>query len=148
MRSAIDSSALWSIFKGEVDARAWMDILVSERQESELVICDIVFAEIAPLFRNRGELDVRLTALGIEFDPINPASAFMAGEIFREYRAKGGPRTHLIPDFLVAAHALKQADCLAARDRGYLRRYFPSLRILEPPQHRANDMRGLVPSVK
>jgi len=39
----------------------------------------------------------------------------------------------LIPDFLVAAHALKQADCLVARDRGYLRRYFPSLRVLEAP---------------
>jgi predicted nucleic acid-binding protein len=133
MRTAVDSSVLWSIFKGETDARAWVEILVSARRESELVVCDIVFAEIAPLFRSRLELETRLASLGIEFDPISSESAFLAGEIFREYREKGGPRTHLIPDFLVAAHALKQAECLATRDRGYLRRYFPSLRVLEAP---------------
>ncbi len=131
MRTAIDSSALWSIFKGEADARPWVDLLVSARRESELIVCDVVFAEIAPLFQDKGELDERLAALGIEFDPISPESAFLAGRIFREYRDKGGPRAHLIPDFLVAAHALNQANCLAARDRGYLRRYFPSLKVLE-----------------
>ncbi len=109
-----------------------MDILVSARAESGLVVCDIVFAEIAPLFRDVGELEAKLEALGIEFDPINPASAFLAGEVFRGYRGKGGPRTHMIPDFLIAAHAQIQADCLAARDRGYLRRYFASLRIIAP----------------
>jgi len=36
----------------------------------------------------------------------------------------------MIPDFLVAGHALHQADRLAAIDRGYLRAYFPSLRLL------------------
>jgi predicted nucleic acid-binding protein len=133
MRTAIDSSALWSIFKGEADARLWVDLLVSARRESELVVCDIVFAEIAPLFPDLRELDARLTTLGIEFDPINSESAFLAGQIFREYREKGGPRTHLIPDFLVAAHALNQADRLAAPDRGYLRRYFPSLKVLDLP---------------
>jgi len=37
-----------------------------------------------------------------------------------------------IPDFLIAAHAQAQAEHLAAKDRGYLRRYFPDLAVLRP----------------
>jgi predicted nucleic acid-binding protein len=130
VRTAIDSSALWCIFKGESDAEAWVRILVEARAESSLILCDVVFAELAPLFKDCGALEARLESLGIEFDPIGPASAFLAGEIFKDYRRHGGPRSHLIPDFLIGAHALKQADCLVAMDRGYLRRYFPTLKIL------------------
>lgn len=132
MLTAIDSSVLWSIFRGEDDARAWVDLLVAARRESSLIICDIVFAEIAPFFRNLEDLDSRLESLGVEYDAIDRASAFTAGEIFKTYRQEGGPREHLIPDFLVGAHALSRAGSLAARDRGYLRRYFPGLRILTP----------------
>jgi predicted nucleic acid-binding protein len=132
MRTAIDSSALWSLFKGEADAKAWVQLLAAARSESTLIVCDIVFAEIASLFRSRKELEARLESLGVEFDPIQPATAFAAGEIFKKYRSQGGPRLHLVPDFLIGAHAVIQADRLAARDRGYLRRYFPNLPILAP----------------
>jgi predicted nucleic acid-binding protein len=134
MRTAIDSSALWSIFKGESDARAWVTLLAALRRESSLLVCDVVFAEVAPLFAGIGDLVSRLESLGIEYDAIAPASAFAAGEVFRCYRREGGPRRYLIPDFLIGAHALHQAGCLAARDRGYLRRYFPELRVLTPEQ--------------
>lgn len=51
---------------------------------------------------------------------------------FRRYRQAGGPRQHLIPDFIIAAHAVTQAGRLAAADRGYLRRWFPGLVLLQP----------------
>jgi len=47
------------------------------------------------------------------------------------YRRSGGPREHLIPDFLIAAHAMVHADRLAATDRGYLSRWFNDLKLLE-----------------
>ncbi|MFT5405234.1 MAG: hypothetical protein ACI9DF_004081, partial [Verrucomicrobiales bacterium] len=54
------------------------------------------------------------------------------GLTFKCYRQAGGPRQHLVPDFMIAAHAETQADQLAAIDRGYVRRWFPNLRVLMP----------------
>jgi len=73
-----------------------------------------------------------LDRLHIFYEPIEAASAYLAGQIFFRYRREGGPRQHLIPDFLIAAHASVQAHRLAAIDRGYLRTYFPALNLLMP----------------
>jgi predicted nucleic acid-binding protein len=103
-------------------------------REGELTVCDVVFAEIAPAFDSRQQALDMLQRLGVRFDPLNEDAAFGAGCVFEAYRHEGGPRTHMIPDFLIGSHALRQSDRLAALDRGYLRRYFPELKILTPRQ--------------
>jgi len=132
MITAIDSSVLWTVFNDEPPAISWLRTLIDAAREGELVICDVVLAEIAPVFDSEHEALDMLERLGIRFDTINAHAAFEAGQIFKRYRLEGGPRQHLIPDFLIGAHALRQCDRLAADDRGYLRRYFPKLRLLVP----------------
>ena len=132
MDTAVDSSVLWSIFKAEPDSAEWLTILHRCAGEGSLVICEIVFAEVSPLFETAEVLCDRLDALGVNVVPSGMKAWFPAGRLFRQYRANGGPREHLIPDFLIGAHAQVQAQRLAACDRGYLRRYFPSLEIVQP----------------
>jgi predicted nucleic acid-binding protein len=132
MRTAIDTSVLIAIAKAEPEAEAWVETLAAADADGELVICDVVAAEFFAVLLDEKRFAECLQAFGIVFDPISLQSAQLAGRIFKEYRSEGGPREHLVPDFLIGAHAQQQADRIAAIDRGYLRRYFPRLRILKP----------------
>lgn len=130
MRTAVDTSALLSVFNGEAEAEGWMDLLVGARREGQLVVCEVVLAEVAPAFAAEEDLRRQLDRLGIVFESITAAAAFHAGQMFRAYRSAGGPRDRLIPDFLIASHATVQANRLMAADRGYLRTYFARLPLL------------------
>jgi predicted nucleic acid-binding protein len=53
-------------------------------------------------------------------------------EAWRRYRGRGGRRTRIVSDFLIGAHALSAADRLLTRDRGFYRRYFAGIKVLDP----------------
>jgi predicted nucleic acid-binding protein len=130
--TAVDSSVLLAIYKNEADGEAWLDLLASQCRLGRLIVSEIVVAEIGALFPGNREAMTFLQDLGVEFEPVDVKSALLAGEIFKAYRRAGGPREHLIPDFLIGAHAQVQASQLAASDRGFLRRYFPKLKVIAP----------------
>jgi len=130
MMTAVDTPVLIAICQGEADGRRWAERLAECRAEGGLCVCEVVAAELFALLMDEGEHRVVLEGLGVEYVPSTLAAAQQAGRAFRLYRNAGGPRTHLVPDFLIAAHAQVQADRLASLDRGYLRRYFSGLRLV------------------
>lgn len=132
MRTAIDSSILILLYRRQAGWEEWKAALREVSSRSTLVICPVAFAEYANAYDRLEDAMEDINRLHIQYDPILPNAAYLAGRIFLSYRAKGGPRERLLPDFLIAAHASVQADCLAAMDRGDLRSYFPELSILKP----------------
>jgi predicted nucleic acid-binding protein len=133
MRTAVDSSVLLCILRRQAGWESWRATLTRAAEEGSLVLCPVVFAECSIGYASADEALARFDSLCIGYDPILPATACLAGQTFLRYRREGGPRQHLIPDFLIAAHASVQADRLAAIDRGYLRTCFPALSLLSPP---------------
>ena len=131
MITAVDSSVIWAILKEEDGFESWEETLLQAAAEGPLVICPIAFSELAPSTPDQKTLLSFLGDLAISYENLTPAAAFAAGQAFKRYRQAGGPRQHLIPDFLIAAQAMAQADRLAAIDRGYLRQWFPRLVLLE-----------------
>jgi len=70
--------------------------------------------------------------LSVAFDLMTGETALKAAEAWRRYRAQGGMRTRIASGFLIGAHAQGRADRLLTRDRGFFRRYFAGLKVLDP----------------
>lgn len=130
MITALDSSVLWAIIKSEPGHEQWLHTLLQAASEGPLIISPVAFAELSPSTADATSLMEFLARLAISYEAITPDAAHLAGQTFKCYRQAGGPRQHLVPDFLIAAHAQTQANRLAAIDRGYLRQWFPDLELL------------------
>jgi len=132
MRTALDSSVLIQLYRKQPGWEVWRELLAKAATEGELIISPVAFAEYSTAYPTVASVQADLARIQVIYEPIKPEAAYLAGQVFLRYRREGGPRQHLIPDFLIAAHASTQADRLAAIDRGYLRTYFPDLPLLQP----------------
>lgn len=100
--------------------------------EGKVVASEVVWAETATGFGDELEFRNSMNGLLVSFSPMSAEAALLAGQAWRHYRAMGGTRLRIASDFLIGAHALICADRLLTRDRGFYRRYFSGLRILDP----------------
>jgi predicted nucleic acid-binding protein len=132
LTTAIDSSVLWAIAKGEADGAAWLESLAECRAQGRLVICDIVWAETRAAFPSAAAHAGFLERLGVHFEASDPAVANLAGEIHDRYRRAGGKRIRLTADFLIGAHATLRASRLATKDDGFFREQFRRLSVVRP----------------
>ena len=128
---AVDTSVLLAIFKGEPRGAIWLECLRDSAEKGVLLVSPVVLAEVRAFFPSDAACKETLAHLELQYSTISEESALLAGETFRAYRNEGGPRKVILPDFLVAAHAARQAGAFATEDRGYLRRYFPTVRLLK-----------------
>ncbi|MDP9351527.1 MAG: type II toxin-antitoxin system VapC family toxin, partial [Chloroflexota bacterium] len=130
--------------------------LVEASRSGPLVICPVVYAELAAAFDRREELQAFLGDVSVQVEGYSQESLWMSASAWRSYSRQRGRgvqcprcgnqfepqcpaceesvswRQHIIPDFLIGGHALEQADVLMTRDRGYFRLYFPKLQLLVP----------------
>jgi len=150
-----------------VDTNIFLDVLIPDEEhfrsskrmldeyvkKGQLIMCEIVYAELASQFPSEHDLRSFLSDTGIRLVHSSEKTFYLAGERWREYNRNkqqrwqcsqcgkrvtilcpqcGRPltfRQHIISDFIIGAHALTHAELFLARDRGFYRTYFKDLKI-------------------
>ena len=111
----------WSI--GQLDAASL---------QGPLAINDVIYAELSVRFATIEAVEAVLAKTGIAIAPIPRPALFLAGKVFQLYRAAGGARTGVLPDFFIGAHAAVTGMTLLSRDPQRYRRYFPKIELVTP----------------
>jgi predicted nucleic acid-binding protein len=138
MITAIDSSVLIDVLTGhQVHGQASAAALRRARQRGTVLACSVVWAEVMAWYDSDSRMRSDMEDAGIVYSPIGEAAATEAGIAWGRYRDAGGPRSRVIADFLIGAHARCEADVLLTRDRGFHGRYFASLVIDDPSRTEA-----------
>ncbi len=134
MITAIDTNVLLDVLTADRDhGAASRAALARARAEGALVICEVVYAELAAAFADLPEgFEPFLADAGLRLVRSPATSLVAAGRLWRGYRNRGGSRSRVLADFLVAAHADVVAERLLSRDRGFLTLGPDGLEILDP----------------
>lgn len=133
MITALDTNVLIDIFGA--DARFGAASSAALRRclnEGSVVACDVVWSETRSAFPSDESFSGAMAALGVAFSASETLAATLAGAAWRGYRAAGGKRERVMADFLVGSHAATQCDRLLSRDRGYYKKYFADLKVVDP----------------
>lgn len=131
MITAVDTSVLIDVFGadpkfGTASAGALRQCL----NDGSVVANEVVWSETRGAFGRDDDFLRNMQALGVGFAASSQAAAMLAGVTWQKYRAAGGQRQRVIADFLIGAFAATQCDRLLTRDRGYYRKYFARLAIV------------------
>ena len=129
----LDSNVLLDVF---TKTPIWWEWSLMQLEEAALhgplLINDVIFAETSVRFDSLDTFDAALAPMGVTIVPMPRKALFLAGKAFARYRAAGGTRTGVLPDFFIGAHAEIEGLPLLTRDADRYRHYFPTVTLIAP----------------
>jgi len=129
----VDTSVLIDVLEDDPQWAEWsVAQLRAHSKIHELGINAIVYAELSLAFERLEELDDAVMRLGLKLLEIPRPALFLAGRAFLAYRKAGGPRSSVLADFFIGAHAAVAGLAILTRDARRYTTYFPAVKLLLP----------------
>jgi hypothetical protein len=154
MITAIDTNILLDILiPDEAHMTSSKKVLDEYLSRGQLIICELVYAELSSQFSDEQELLDFFSETGIKLVSSSKEVLYLAGTAWKEYarnrkiafqcpvcgkaihitcpecKSAVTFRQHIISDFIIGAHALVYAKLLLSRDRGFYMTYFKDLKL-------------------
>jgi len=131
----VDTNVLLDLATDDPKWASWsMYQLDAAAIRGAVLINAVVYAELSIGYARIEEIDRVLDDIGLELVEMPRAALFLAGKVFQRYRAKGGSRTGVLPDFFIGAHAAVAQLPLLTRDPRRYRTYFPGVALIAPDE--------------
>jgi predicted nucleic acid-binding protein len=129
----VDTNVLLDVLSKDPIWLAWsVDALDARADVGELLINEVVYAELSARMSSEADVNVAVTRLNLEFKHAPKRALFLAGQQFRRYRELGGTRTGVLPDLFIGAHAHVLGCPILTRDIRRYRTYFPEVPLITP----------------
>ena len=128
----IDANALLDVLTADPVWFDWSQDAMMRAAADALAINPIIYAELAPAYREERELAAALTDWPLQRLPLPYEAAWPAAQAFAIYRGRGGTRASPLPDFYIGAHAEVDGLTLLTRDPVRYRTYFPKVTLICP----------------
>ena len=129
--TAIDSNILIDVlFEDSAFTQASAAALTRASAAGTVVISAVVMAEIAGYFPHAEAAHKFFRHIDLTITTFDAQGAIAAGQLWRQRTHKD--RLRILPDYIVASHAVEYADRLLTRDTGFARMKVPGLVVVTP----------------
>ncbi|OJF91441.1 type II toxin-antitoxin system VapC family toxin [Pararhizobium antarcticum] len=136
MTTLIDTNVLVDLAVRDEDWMEWSRTqLLLAMTRGNVVINQIIYSEFSYRYDDLDEVEALLPRSEFVRESLPWTAAFAAAYAFRRYRAAGGRRERMLPDFLIGAHAAIRGYPLVTRDPAGYRSYFPTVDLITPETH-------------
>ena len=129
----VDTNVLVDVLEDDPDWAEWsIGQLRAQAQVHQLVINPIIYAELSLAFATVEALDAVIDQMRLTVADVPRPALFLAGHAFLRYRRAGGPKSNVLSDFFIGAHAAVARCRLLTRDVQRYRAYFPTVELIAP----------------
>jgi len=129
----VDSNVLIDVISLASAWKSWSMVKLAEAVDhGPILINPIVFGELSSGYDSLDLLEEGVASLGLTKAELPFEAGYLAGRVLMAYRRAGGPRTTMLPDFLIGAHAAVAQVKLLTRDPRHYRTYFPTVELIAP----------------